>query len=83
MAYCVIEWSIGQASVEEISVGVSDDSINDLILSVEKIGIDITLDWPVASTDAVRRHSELESWPRSSAHANNENFRLQRTDRWV
>lgn len=82
-ATCVIGWSGHRATVVEVKLGVNDDLICELIASVNKLGIDVHLGWPLAFTEAVAVYTADGSWPREYSHATNDNFRLRRTDIWV
>src|SRR5580658_10322147 len=82
-AACVIDWSDGRAIVNELNVGIDDDAIVRLVATVDKLGIDVPLGWPIAFADAVARHSLDGSWPTGYRHADSSAFRLRRTDLWV
>jgi hypothetical protein len=82
-ACCTIEWADHRASVTDLTVGVDDDRITALIATVDKLGIDTPLGWPVAFADAVSQHSRNGSWPSSYSHADTTAMRYRRTDLWV
>jgi predicted nuclease with RNAse H fold len=82
-AACVIEWSDHRAKVGSLSVGIDDDAIVRLITTVDKLGIDVPLGWPIAFADAVGRHSLDGSWPLGYSHSESRSFRLRRTDIWL
>ena len=82
-AACVIDWTNTPAKVTELVTGVDDAKITDLITTVEKVGIDAPLGWPIAFADAVAQHSHDGSWPSTYLHADNEAFRYRRTDLWL
>lgn len=81
-ARCVIIWSEGGATVDEIALGVDDHAIGELIRGADKVGLDVPLGWPIAFARAVG--DSLDGpWPAAYRHADNIDFRLRRTDRWV
>jgi predicted nuclease with RNAse H fold len=82
-AACVIEWSDHRATVGSVSVGIDDEAILRLITTVDKLGIDVPLGWPIAFADAVSRHSLDGSWPPEYSHSQSRSFRLRRTDLWL
>ncbi len=82
-ASCVIEWSPGRAIVTHLKVDVDDRAITALIRSVDKLGIDVPLGWPLAFAKAVAQHSSQGSWPVDYAHADALAYRYRRTDLWV
>jgi hypothetical protein len=79
-AACVIEWSGRGASVAELALGVSDADITRLVRSVDKLGIDVPLGWPIAFAEAVSRHSKDGMWPETYRHASTAAYRYRRTD---
>ncbi|MBI3648617.1 MAG: DUF429 domain-containing protein [Actinobacteria bacterium] len=79
-AACVVEWSGGAAAIVSLKVGVGDADITRLIGEVDKLGIDVPLDWPIAFAEAVSRHSERATWPANYKHLNMEAYRYRRTD---
>jgi hypothetical protein len=79
-AACVIDWSADRAVIAELTVGVDDAAITDLITASEKTGIDAPLGWPVAFAEAVALHSRTGSWPPAYVHTDNTAFRYRRTD---
>jgi predicted nuclease with RNAse H fold len=82
-ASCVIEWSGRRANVGHLDVGVDDDAIVRLIASVDRLGVDVPLGWPIAFAHAVAQHSRDGSWPADYTHADTSAYRLRRTDVWV
>ena len=82
-AACVIDWSDQRATVVELTVGVDDDSISELIGKVHKLGIDVPLGWPVAFADAMSDYSSDGTWPPDYRHTDNASYRYRRTDLWV
>lgn len=56
-AIATLEWSEGQAQLIDLQVGVADESIIELALSVEKLGIDCALGWPVEFVDFINAYS--------------------------
>jgi hypothetical protein len=82
-AICVIEWSRGQARIEELTLGFSDARFRELADSVDKLGIDVPLGWPMDFASAVSRHSEEGTWPTTYRHSEMESFRYRRTDIYV
>ena len=79
-AACVVDWSGEMACVTELTLGVNDARIIDLILTTDKVGIDSPLGWPIAFAEAVAGHSFEGSWPGSYLHSDNTSFRYRRTD---
>lgn len=82
-AVCVIDWSSDRANVTELTVGVDDLAIVEIIANVDKVGIDVPLGWPSAFADAVAQHTLDGSWPADYVHSDSRAFRLRRTDHWV
>lgn len=82
-AACIIEWSAAVATVTDLVVGVGDPAITKLASTVDKLGIDIPLGWPIAFAEAVGRHSQDKSWPGAYRHADTIAFRYRRTDLWL
>jgi predicted nuclease with RNAse H fold len=82
-AGCVIEWSNATPTITDLIVGVGDSIITKLSSTVDKLGIDIPLGWPIAFAEAVCRHSRDRSWPGEYRHADTSSFRYRRTDLWV
>jgi predicted nuclease with RNAse H fold len=82
-ATCIIEWSDGEATVSELIQNTGDATILELINSVDKVGIDVPLGWPIAFVDAVGHYSAGGWWPSEYVHADNESYRLRATDLWV
>ena len=82
-AACVIDWSDQRATVVELTVGVDDDSISELIGRVSKLGIDVPLGWPIAFADAMSDYSSDRMWPIAYRHSDNASYRYRRTDLWV
>lgn len=81
-ALCAITWSEGGATVDELVLGVDDHAILELIRGADKVGLDVPLGWPIAFARAVG--ASLEGpWPVAYRHADNIDYRLRRTDRWV
>ena len=62
-ASCMIEWSGQSAIVTDLEVDVDDRSISALAQTVDKLGIDVPLGWPLAFAEAVAQHSRQGSWP--------------------
>ncbi len=56
-ASCIIEWSGRGATVTDLKVDVDDGAISALVQSVDKLGIDVPLGWPLAFAEAVAQHS--------------------------
>jgi predicted nuclease with RNAse H fold len=82
-ASCVIEWSGRSATVTDLKVDVDDRAISVLIRSVDKLGIDVPLGWPLAFAEAVAQHSRQGSWPVDYTHGDALAYRYRRTDLWV
>ena len=82
-AACVIDWSDRSATVTELTVGIADTAITKLASTVDRLGIDVPLGWPMAFADAVSQHSRNGSWPARYRHADTSAFRYRRTDLWV
>ncbi len=82
-AVCVIEWADTRATVVHLALAATDDVICEWIGMVDKQGIDIPLNWPVAFADAVAQHSRDGTWPRDYRHAETKAYRYRRTDLWV
>ena len=57
-AACRLQWEVGQATILEITSGVTDDEFQMLIQEpADKIGIDVPLGWPTAFVEAMSRHA--------------------------
>jgi hypothetical protein len=69
--------------VTDLILGVEDDTITKLAVTVDKLGIDVPFGWPIAFTDAVMQHSREGSWPAGYEHGDTSTFRYRRTDLWV
>ena len=82
-ASCTIEWSGGRARVKDLVLDVDDDAIRALVQSVDKVGIDVPLGWPLAFADAVAEHSRRGTWPADYSHSDALAYRYRRTDLWV
>jgi len=80
---CAMDWSKSEATVIDLRLGVTDQEIVDLIRTVDKVGIDTPLGWPIAFAEAVAGHSNNGSWPSDYRHENTTDFRLRRTDVWI
>ena len=72
-----------EATVIDLRLGVADQEIVDLIRTVDKVGIDTPLGWPITFAEAVAGHSNNGSWPSGYRHDNTTDFRLRRTDVWI
>jgi predicted nuclease with RNAse H fold len=79
-AACVIDWFGQSAFVREVTVRVGDAAIMELLMTVDKVGIDAPLGWPIAFADAVTQHSRGDSWPSDYLHSDNLAYRYRRTD---
>ena len=82
-ASCIIEWSGQSATVTDLEVDVDDRSISALAQTVDKLGIDVPLGWPLAFAEAVAQHSRQGSWPVDYTHGDALAYRYRRTDLWV
>jgi len=82
-ACCVIDWADHRATIIDLSLGVVDKTIADLIVEVDKLGIDVPLGWPIAFAEAIIEHSRTGTWPVEYSHADTSALRLRRTDLWV
>ena len=82
-ASCIIEWSGRSATVTDLKVDVDDRAISALVQSVDKLGIDVPLGWPLAFAEAVAQHSRQGSWPVDYTHGDALAYRYRRTDLWV
>jgi len=82
-AACLVDWSVPHASVTALALGVDDDTIARLMVTVVKLGIDVPFGWPTAFVDAVAQHSRDGSWPADYLHDDNSALRYRRTDLWV
>ncbi|HEX4244229.1 MAG TPA: DUF429 domain-containing protein [Acidimicrobiales bacterium] len=82
-ASCVIDWSDHCGTVARLCLGVADGDIVELVGTVDKLGIDVPLGWPIAFAEAITLHSWTGRWPRSYSHADTGALRLRRTDLWV
>ncbi len=82
-ACCVIEWADHRATLTELSLGVVDSTITELIGQVDRLGIDVPLGWPIAFAEAVMEHSLTGGWPVDYSHADTSALRLRRTDLWL
>jgi hypothetical protein len=76
----VIAWSGSSAVVIELTLGVDNATITDLVGRVAKIGIDVPLGWPAAFVDAIAQHARDGSWPEDYRHADTSAYRYRRTD---
>ena len=81
-ALCVITWSEEEATVDELKLGVDDGAIAALLRGADKVGLDVPLGWPISFARAVGASLD-GSWPESYLHAQNIDYRLRRTDRWL
>lgn len=79
-ARCLVDWGKGQARVLELSLNTSDEQINQLIQTTDKVGIDVPFGWPTAFVEAVAQHNRDGSWPTAHAHSNTRDVRYRRTD---
>jgi predicted nuclease with RNAse H fold len=61
-AACLVEWGDGVVRAE-VSIGLDDDRLLQLIESAEKVGIDAPFGWPDAFVNAVAAHHRGEPWP--------------------
>jgi predicted nuclease with RNAse H fold len=52
-AIAAVEWSDGQATVQALQLGVSDDELVDAILEADKAGLDCPLGWPAKFVEFV------------------------------
>jgi hypothetical protein len=82
-ASCLIEWSGGGARVSDLALNVDDHAISRLARTVDKLGIDVPLGWPVAFAEAVAEHSRQGAWPVDYDHSDTSAYRYRRTDLWV
>ena len=82
-ACCTIEWADHRATLTELSLGVVDRRITELVGQVDKLGIDVPLGWPIAFAEAVMEHSLTGGWPVGYSHTDTSALRLRRTDRWL
>jgi hypothetical protein len=82
-ACCVVEWADHRATLTDLSLGVVDGTITELIGHVDKLGIDVPLGWPIAFAEAVMEHSLTGGWPVEYSHADTSALRLRRTDLWL
>ena len=80
---CVIIWSESRATVTEMRDHADDECIAQLMVRVEKLGIDVPLGWPKAFVDAVSMHATDGSWPVHYNHAQAHAFRYRKTDLWI
>jgi hypothetical protein len=79
-AACVIEWLPRGARVVELTCGVDDAAVLELIARVDKAGIDVPLGWPIAFAEAVATYASGGPWTVTYQHADAAAFRLRRTD---
>ena len=82
-AACVIDWSDRRATVTDLTRGVDDAAITELIGRVDKLGIDVPLGWPAAFAGAVAQYARDGSWPTAYDHGDTSAYRYRRTDIWV
>lgn len=82
-ASCVIYWSGQRGAVISLTLGVADSDILELVGTVDKLGIDVPLGWPIAFAEAIMLHSQTGRWPSNYSHADTTALRLRRTDLWA
>ncbi len=85
-AVCVIGWTDGRASVEQMDAGAGDGDIWSLAATADKTGIDCPLGWPDAFVEAVGTHAAGAPWPGRDAldpAAFRRSLRLRATDEAV
>lgn len=58
-ALAVIQWQRGSASLRSLQLGVTDDEVIAQAKSVDKLGIDCALGWPVAFVEFLNQHAQL------------------------
>jgi len=77
-AIAAVEWSDGQATVQALQLGVSDEQLVEAILAADKAGLDCPLGWPAKFVSFVvaqqtghvlpDAHAESASWRRELAY---------------
>ena len=82
-ALCVIDWSSTPAKIVRFETNVDDDAITSVVDSVDKVGVDVPLGWPIAFVEAIFGHSTTGEWPSQYRHDDNLRHRFRRTDLWV
>ena len=60
-ALAIIEWKKTQATLVDLQLGVTDETIVEAAGVVDKLGIDCALGWPIEFVDFLNNHANLES----------------------
>lgn len=60
-ALAIIEWKKTQATLVDLQLGVSDETIVEAAGVVDKLGIDCALGWPIEFVEFLNNHANLES----------------------
>lgn len=84
-AIAVIEWGSKTARLVSLDLGVDDESALRIALSVEKIGIDCALGWPMEFVAFLNEHQDVSAKPTAFDGGSNLRRRLahRETDRSV
>lgn len=80
---CMIEWAHDGASVTQLSAGLTDEGLLELIAGAAKVGIDAPLGWPDDFVEAVVAHRDRAGWPGRGRNQDEYRFQLafRQTDR--
>jgi len=78
-AAAAIEWEAGRARVGELSLGLADAELLDLLAEAEWVGIDAPFGWPEPMVAALHSYAADGRWP----GPDKQSFRLRRTDLFV
>jgi predicted nuclease with RNAse H fold len=91
-ALTILHWSGYKAKVLEIAESVSDEQILRAATSVEKLGIDCALGWPIEFSEFIRSHSDITQlqdafdgnidWRRRLAYRETDRQVRQATGHW-
>ena len=60
-AIAIIEWKKTQATLVDLQLGVTDETIVEAARVVDKLGIDCALGWPIEFVEFLNNHANLES----------------------
>ncbi len=82
-ALCAVDWNTSPAQVIRFETDVDDDAIASVMGTIDKIGVDVPLGWPIAFAEAVFEQSASRAWPAQYRHGENRGYRYRQTDLWV
>jgi predicted nuclease with RNAse H fold len=60
-ALAIIEWKKTQATLVDLQLGVTDETIVEAAGVVDKLGIDCALGWPIEFVEFLKNHANLKS----------------------